>query len=64
MFDDQHGELEGFYKDLIDMLSADLDFQYKIRVSKSYGGQDENGNWTGVMRNLVNKVGNIWEGGP
>ena len=44
----------------MDKLSEMLGFTYTIRLveDEKFGGQDENGNWMGLVGDLVNRVSN------
>ena len=52
----QTGEYEGFLKDLIDQLSQDLEFEYVIGEDLIHGYPTDDGNWTGLIGSLVNRV--------
>ena len=49
---------EGFLIDILDRLSHDLDFEYKIRPNTwGYGMLDrKSGNWSGLVGELVERV--------
>ncbi|XP_071751353.2 putative glutamate receptor [Centroberyx gerrardi] len=48
-------QLEGFCMDLLSELAKKLGFKYKVHLVKdgSYGRQDENGNWNGMIGEVV-----------
>ena len=49
--------LQGFLKDLIDMLADDLEFNYDFRMNENYGRKEQvSGNWTGMIGKLANQV--------
>ena len=49
---------EGLFIDLLDRLSMDLKFEYVLKSSaRGYGSLDsKNGNWSGIIRELVHRV--------
>ena len=49
---------EGLFIDLLDRLSMDLKFDYVLKSSAGgYGSLDsKNGNWSGMIRELVHRV--------
>ena len=49
---------EGLFIDLLDRLSMDLKFKYVLKSSaRGYGSLDsKNGNWSGIIRELVHRV--------
>ena len=51
---------EGFCIDLMDKLSEVMGFSYRLRLVEDgrFGGQDEDGNWLGLVGDLVNRVSN------
>eukprot|EP00794_Sanderia_malayensis_P008973 gene8973-9931_t len=51
----------GFCKDLLDRLSSDLNFTYRlyIVVPGNYGGSSSNGTSNGMIRDLINKDADI-----
>lgn len=51
-------QLEGFCMDLLSEVAKKLSFKYKVQLVKdgSYGRQDENGNWNGMIGEVVRKV--------
>ena len=51
---------EGLCIDLMDKLSELMGFSYTLRTVEDgrYGGQDEDGNWMGLIGDLVNRVSN------
>lgn len=60
--------LEGFCIDLLSEVAKKLGFGYNVRLVKdaSYGRQDENGNWNGMIGEVVRGVSarktDIWRG--
>ncbi|CAN9512063.1 unnamed protein product [Ophioblennius macclurei] len=48
-------QLEGFCMDLLSDIASKLGFKYKVQLVKdaSYGRQDENGNWNGMIGEVV-----------
>ena len=46
---------------MMDKLSEILEFSYRISAVEDgrFGGQDEDGNWLGLIGDLVNRVSNI-----
>ena len=46
---------------MLDKLSDKMGFQYTIRLvaDGQYGGQLEDGSWTGLVGDLVNHVGHM-----
>ena len=44
----------------MDKLSEMMGFSYRLRTVEDgrYGGQDEDGNWMGLIGDLVNRVSN------
>ena len=50
----------GFCIDLMDKLSEMMGFSYRLRIVEDgkFGGQDEDGNWMGLVGDLVNRVSN------
>ena len=51
---------QGLCIDLMDKLSEMMGFSYRLRTVEDgrYGGQDEDGNWMGLVGDLVNRVSN------
>lgn len=51
-------QLEGFCMDLLSEVAKKLGFKYKVQLVKdsSYGRQDENGNWNGMIGEVVRRV--------
>ena len=51
---------EGLCIDLMDKLSELMGFSYTLKIVKDgkFGGQDEDGNWMGLIGDLVNHVSN------
>ena len=54
----QSGSLqyEGFLKDLLDLLAKDLEFDYFIEEETIHGFLNSDGNWTGLIGSLVDRV--------
>ena len=50
----------GLCIDLMDKLSELMGFSYTLKIVEDgrYGGQDEDGNWMGLIGDLVNRVSN------
>ncbi|ELT90360.1 hypothetical protein CAPTEDRAFT_225310 [Capitella teleta] len=46
---------EGFIKDYLDALAASMKFKYTLIINQNYGKKVD-GNWTGVIGDVVNKV--------
>lgn len=51
-------QLEGFCMDLLSEVAKKVGFKYKVQLVKdgSYGRQDENGNWNGMIGEVVRGV--------
>lgn len=51
-------QLEGFCMDLLSEVAKKIGFKYKVQLVKdsSYGRQDENGNWNGMIGEVVRRV--------
>lgn len=51
-------QLEGFCMDLLSEVAKKVGFKYKVQLvkDKSYGRQDENGNWNGMIGEVVRGV--------
>lgn len=51
-------QMEGFCMDLLSEIAKKLGFKYKVQLVKdgSYGRQDENGNWNGMIGEVVRGV--------
>ena len=49
---------EGFCVKLLDTLASKLDFKYTIHLvrDEKYGSQLDNGSWTGMVGELIDKV--------
>ncbi|KAM9408186.1 glutamate receptor U1 [Pholidichthys leucotaenia] len=49
------GQLEGFCMDLLSEVAKKVGFKYKVQLVKdgAYGRQDENGNWNGMVGEVV-----------
>lgn len=58
--EDGKEDYEGLCIDLMDKLSEILGFTYTLRLveDEKFGGQDEDGNWMGLVGDLVNRVSN------
>ena len=56
--DDGRKDYQGLCIDLMDKLSEVMGFTYTISIveDRRFGGQDENGNWMGLVGDLVNRV--------
>ena len=54
----QTGEYQGFLKDLVDKLAQDLEFEYVLTHDLLHGNPTDDGNWTGLIGSLVNRVRN------
>lgn len=55
-----HHHVQGFIKDLMDLLAKDLHFDYEFHVSADYGSLDPiSRNWTGIIGRLANKVSSL-----
>ena len=52
----QTGEYQGFLKDLVDKLAQDLEFEYVLTHDLLHGNPTDDGNWTGLIGSLVNRV--------
>ncbi|XP_037535314.1 glutamate receptor U1 [Nematolebias whitei] len=54
-------QLEGFCMDLLSEVAKKLSFKYKVQLVKdgSYGRQDENGNWNGMIGEVVRKEADL-----
>lgn len=52
------GEFSGFVPDFLEALSNVVPFAYKIQAirHRDYGRRSENGTWSGLMAEVVNKV--------
>ena len=55
----QTGEYQGFLKDLVDKLAQDLEFEYVLTHDLHHGNPTDDGNWTGLIGSLVNRVRNF-----
>lgn len=53
------GEYEGFFKDLLDKLATDLQFDYFIEEEILHGSPSPDGNWTGLIGSLVKRVSKV-----
>ena len=51
---------EGFCIDMLEKLSEIMGFNYRLTLVEDgrFGGQDEDGNWLGLIGDLVNQVSN------
>ena len=58
MIEDGKDDYQGLCIDLMDKLSEMLGFSYRLKLVEdgNYGGQDEDGNWLGLVGDLVNQV--------
>ena len=50
------GAYEGFLKDLLDMLATDLEFDYFLEEDLIHGNPTADGNWTGLIGSLIDRV--------
>ena len=50
------GAYEGFLKDLLDKLATDLEFDYFLEEDLIHGYPTPDGNWTGLIGSLVDRV--------
>lgn len=57
-------QLEGFCMDLLSEVAKKLGFRYKVHLVKdgSYGRQDENGHWNGMIGEVVRGVSTLTRG--
>ena len=55
---------QGLCIDLMDRLSEMMGFSYTLKTVQDgrFGGQDEDGNWLGLVGDLVNRVSNSIHG--
>ena len=53
---------KGLSIDLLNKLSDKMGFHYTIRLvaDGQYGGQLEDGSWTGLVRDLIERVGHTY----
>ena len=53
-----NGRYHGYVADLAAMLARRLGFQYEIKLVKDakYGNVQENGEWTGMVGEVIRKV--------
>ena len=60
MIGDSNDDYQGLCIDLMDKLGEMMGFSYRLRLVEdgNYGGQDEDGNWLGLVGDLVNQVSN------
>ena len=49
-------QYEGFLKDLLDQLAIDLEFDYFLEEDLIHGYPTPDGNWTGLIGSLVDRV--------
>ena len=52
------GAYEGFLQDLLDTLATDLEFDYFVEEDLIHGYPTPDGNWTGLIGSLVDRVSN------
>ena len=52
-------KLEGYVKDLMDLLAQDLHFPYEFHLNTKYGSLDQSGNWSGMIGRLINRVSKV-----
>ena len=50
------GGYEGFLKDLLDLLAKDLEFDYFLEEDLIHGYLTPDGNWTGLIGSLIQRV--------
>lgn len=55
---DQKG-YSGYCIDLMDLIAKKLDFEYEIEEMSEFGKMDDDGNWNGVIRKLIDKEADI-----
>ncbi len=53
-------EYEGFCVDLLAEIAEIVKFKYQFKLvpDKKYGAPDKDGNWNGMVRELMDQVGN------
>ena len=49
-------QYEGLLKDLLELLAADLEFDYFLEEDFIHGFPTADGNWTGIIGSLVDRV--------
>lgn len=56
-----HEQYEGFCMDLLKEMSRILGFRYELRLVRdgSYGTRNDNGQWNGMVRELMDRVRKI-----
>jgi len=52
-------QYEGLLKDLLELLAADLEFDYFLEEDFIHGFPTADGNWTGIIGSLVDRVTKI-----
>ena len=57
-FTNGNDKFYGFLKDLLERLKKDLDFEYVLHEvrDKTYGSQQKDGTWNGLIGELIDKV--------
>ena len=53
-------QYEGFLKDLLELLADDLEFDYFLEEDFIHGFPTQDGNWTGIIGSLVDRVSEIF----
>ena len=53
-----NAQFEGFCVDLLEEIAQQVGFQYEIRLvpDTKYGAPDKDGNWNGMVKQLLDKV--------
>ena len=59
---EEDGKFRGFCIDILDEIANRMNFRYELyRVADNqYGSEDENGSWNGMIRELMEKVSEIF----
>ena len=47
---------EGFVIDLASAIAEEVGFNFSVAIADGYGSVDENGEWNGMMRELLDEV--------
>lgn len=55
---------KGYSIDMIEEMSRRMDFEYNFTLTTGYGWSDNNGNWNGMMKDLIEKRVDIGLGVP
>lgn len=50
---------KGYCIDLLDEIANSLKFEYEIKEMADFGEMDEEGNWNGVVKSLIDKEADI-----